>query len=116
MGRHTKVSGVFGGHLNFGDPQRYWDFRSIGRGNINFEEIIRALNHMEYDGPLSIEWEDSGMDREHGARESCAASKAMTLNPLQSHLMLPLKNKQLKYCFGGSLCPPTLSEVIYEKR
>ena len=48
---------------------------------LNFEEIIRALNHMEYDGPLSIEWEDSGMDREHGARESCAAVKGYDFEP-----------------------------------
>ena len=76
-----RLSGVFGGHLDFGDGQRYWDFRSIGRGNINFEEIIRALNRIGHDGPLSIEWEDSGMDREHGARESCAAVKAYDFEP-----------------------------------
>lgn len=63
--------GIFGGHVPFGHPQRYWNFRSLGRGCINFEEIIRALNHIGYDGPLSVEWEDSGMDREHGAAESC---------------------------------------------
>ena len=76
-----RLSGVFGGNLDFGDGQRYWDFRSIGRGNINFEEIIRALNRIGHDGPLSIEWEDSGMDREHGARESCAAVKAFDFEP-----------------------------------
>ena len=36
--------GVFGGHTNFADPRRYWDFRSLGHGDINFEEIIVALN------------------------------------------------------------------------
>ncbi|MDR1372501.1 MAG: sugar phosphate isomerase/epimerase [Dysgonamonadaceae bacterium] len=66
-----KQVGVFGGHLTFGDPRRYWNFRSMGRGKINFEEIIRALNSIGYQGPLSVEWEDSAMDREHGARESC---------------------------------------------
>lgn len=70
-----KQVGVFGGHVPFGDPRRYWNFRSIGRGKINFEEIIRALNAIGYDGPLSIEWEDSAMDREQGARESCAFTK-----------------------------------------
>ena len=59
--------GVFGGHTSFGDPRRYWDFRSLGRGDINFEEIIVALNDVGYAGPLSVEWEDSRMDREHGA-------------------------------------------------
>lgn len=64
-------AGVFGGHTSFGDQRRFWDFRSLGRGNINFEEIIRALNRIEYNGPLSVEWEDGGMDREHGATEAC---------------------------------------------
>jgi sugar phosphate isomerase/epimerase len=64
--------GVFGGHLNFGDPRRFWDFRSLGRGSINFEEIIRALNDIGYWGPLSVEWEDGKMDREHGAAEAAA--------------------------------------------
>ncbi|MHC4622069.1 MAG: sugar phosphate isomerase/epimerase family protein [Planctomycetota bacterium] len=63
--------GVFGGHTNFADPRRYWDFRSLGHGDINFEEIIVALNDIGYKGPLSIEWEDSRMDREHGAQEAC---------------------------------------------
>lgn len=76
-----RLAGVFGGHLNFGDARRYWDFRSIGRGKIQFEEIIRALNNMGYAGPLSIEWEDSGMDREHGARESCSAVKGYDFEP-----------------------------------
>ena len=74
-------SGVFGGHLNFGDYRRYWDFRSLGHGKINFEEIIRALNSINYDGPLSIEWEDSGMDRFHGAQEACAFTKNADFKP-----------------------------------
>lgn len=64
-------AGVFGGYIPFGDRQRYWNFRSLGHGNIDFGEIIRALNHINYQGPLSVEWEDSGMDREHGAKEAC---------------------------------------------
>jgi sugar phosphate isomerase/epimerase len=64
--------GVFGGHTTFGNPGRFWDFRSVGRGDINFEEIIVALNDINYAGPLSVEWEDIRMDREHGAAESCA--------------------------------------------
>jgi len=64
--------GVFGGHTTFGHPGRFWDFRSVGRGDINFEEIIVALNDINYAGPLSVEWEDIRMDREHGAAESCA--------------------------------------------
>jgi len=76
-----KPSGVFGGHLDFGHGDRYWDFRSIGRGKIKFEEIIRALNKIGYQGPLSIEWEDGAMDREFGAREACAKIKALDFAP-----------------------------------
>ena len=79
---HTpQRSGVFGGHLNFGDFRRFWDFRSLGRGSIKFEEVIRALNDVGYDGPLSIEWEDSGMDRFHGAEEACAFTKKVDFPP-----------------------------------
>ncbi len=76
-----RLSGVFGGHLGFGDARRYWDFRSLGRGRVNFEEIIRALNDIGYQGPLSVEWEDSGMDREHGAREACQFVKDLDFEP-----------------------------------
>jgi len=69
--------GVFGGHINFGDPRRTWDFRSLGRGSVNFEEIIRALNDVGYAGPLSVEWEDGKMDREHGAAEASAFVKRL---------------------------------------
>ncbi|GMQ82032.1 MAG: sugar phosphate isomerase/epimerase [Rhodothermia bacterium] len=63
-------AGIFGGHTEFGDSRRCWDFRSLGRGCIDFEEIVRALNRIGYRGPLSVEWEDGGMDREHGAEEA----------------------------------------------
>jgi len=63
-------AGVFGGHTEFGTKGRYWDFRSLGHGNINFEEIVRALNRIGYKGPLSVEWEDNGMERDFGAREA----------------------------------------------
>jgi sugar phosphate isomerase/epimerase len=64
-------AGVFGGHTDFGTRDRYWNFRSLGHGNIDFEKIIRAFNRIAYKGPLSVEWEDSGMDREFGAKEAC---------------------------------------------
>lgn len=63
-------SGILSSHLDFGHKDRGWDFRSLGRGEVDFEEIIRALNHINYKGPLSVEWEDSGMEREHGAKEA----------------------------------------------
>ena len=73
--------GVFGGHTEFADPRRYWDFRSPGRGDVQFEDIIVALNDIAYNGPLSVEWEDSRMDREHGATESAAFVKKIDFTP-----------------------------------
>lgn len=66
-----KDIGVFGGHSDFGDNRRFWNFRSLGRGNVDFENIIRALNDIEYNGPLSVEWEDSAMNRDQGGPEAC---------------------------------------------
>ncbi len=70
-------SSILASHLNFGTPGRGWDFRSPGRGDVNFEEMIRALNALNYSGPLSVEWEDAMMDREHGAAEACAFVKKL---------------------------------------
>ncbi len=70
-------TGILGSHLNFGQQDRGWDFRSLGRGGVDFEEIIRTLNYIGYNGPLSVEWEDSGMDREHGAQEACEFVKSI---------------------------------------
>lgn len=63
---------ILGSHLNFGDPRRGWDFVSPGHGDLDIDSMIRALNRINYAGPLSVEWEDSGMDREFGAAEACA--------------------------------------------
>ncbi|MBC7349886.1 MAG: sugar phosphate isomerase/epimerase [Candidatus Aminicenantes bacterium] len=61
---------LIGSHLPFGDLRRGWNFRSLGYGDVDFESIIRELNTIGYSGPLSVEWEDNGMDREFGAREA----------------------------------------------
>jgi sugar phosphate isomerase/epimerase len=61
---------LIGSHLPFGDLRRGWNFRSLGHGDVDFESIIRELNAIGYNGPLSVEWEDNGMDREFGAREA----------------------------------------------
>jgi len=74
-------TGILSSHLDFGEPNRGWDFRSLGHGEVDFEEIIRALNRIGYDGPLSVEWEDSGMDREHGAREACEFVRGVDFKP-----------------------------------
>ncbi len=69
--------GVFGGHTDFGDARRYWDFRSLGHGDIAFEDIIVALNDVKYRGPLSVEWEDIRMDRLHGGAEAASFVKSV---------------------------------------
>lgn len=65
-------SGLLGSHIDFGDLRRGWNFRSLGHGGVNFEDIIRVLNAYNYQGPLSVEWEDSGMERVAGATEAAA--------------------------------------------
>ena len=49
--------------------------------DVDFDGIIRELNAMGYEGPLSVEWEDSGMERECGARESLEYIKKMNFSP-----------------------------------
>jgi len=80
-GKGDGSAGVFGGHTSFGDARRFWDFRSVGRGMIDFESLIVALNDIGYSGPLSVEWEDSRMDRVHGATESAAFCKRLDFKP-----------------------------------
>ncbi|MDU7337678.1 MAG: sugar phosphate isomerase/epimerase [Clostridium sp.] len=74
-------SGLLGSHIDFGDLRRGWNFRSLGHGDVNFEEIIRVLNAGGYDGPLSVEWEDSGMDRIDGATEAAAFVRKVDFKP-----------------------------------
>ena len=75
------TTGILGSHLDFGSYGRGWDFRSPGRGGVDFEQIMRALNRISYFGPLSVEWEDSGMSREHGAREACEFLRRIDFPP-----------------------------------
>ena len=72
---------ILASHLNFGDEARGWDFVSPGHGDVDFEDFFRALNRIGYQGPLSIEWEDSGMDREYGAREALALVRSQDFAP-----------------------------------
>ena len=74
-------TGILSSHIDFGQANRGWDFRSLGHGDVDFEGIIRALNRIGYQGPLSVEWEDSGMDREHGATEAAAFVKNADFKP-----------------------------------
>ena len=74
-------SGLLGSHIDFGDLRRGWNFRSLGHGDVNFEEIIRVLNANHYDGPLSVEWEDSGMERVAGGTEAAAFVREVDFAP-----------------------------------
>jgi len=74
-------SSLLGSHLPFGDLHRAWNFRSLGRGDVDFEELVRHLNSIGYRGPLSVEWEDNGMDRDRGAREACDFARQIDIAP-----------------------------------
>jgi sugar phosphate isomerase/epimerase len=73
--------GILSSYLNFGEADRGWDFRSLGRGDVDFEAVVRELNRIGYQGPLSVEWEDSGMDREHGAAEAADFVRSVDFPP-----------------------------------
>ncbi len=77
----TGRNSILGSHLDFGDHRRGWDFVSPGHGDVEWDPIIRALNRIGYNGPLSIEWEDSGMDREFGAQEALDMVRGMDFTP-----------------------------------
>jgi sugar phosphate isomerase/epimerase len=74
-------AGILGSHLPFGDLRRGWNFRSLGHGDVDFEKIVRELNRIHYHGPLSVEWEDNGMDREFGAQESLDFVQGINFSP-----------------------------------
>lgn len=75
------TEGILGSFLTFGDMRRGWNFVSPGHGSVDFDRIIRALNEAKYDGPLSVEWEDSAMERVFGATEACAMTKRINFSP-----------------------------------
>jgi sugar phosphate isomerase/epimerase len=72
---------ILGSHLDFGDARRGWDFVSPGHGDVDFEALFRALNRIGYKGPLSVEWEDSGMDREWGIPDALQFVRRTDFSP-----------------------------------
>lgn len=74
-------SGILGSHIEFGDRRRGWNFVSLGHGDVDFDDIIRELNDAGYDGPLSVEWEDSGMERLYGAKEAYEFTRSVDFAP-----------------------------------
>lgn len=77
---HNGRAGVLGSHLPWGDPRRGWDFVSTGHGDVPWEDAFRALRAIGYRGPISIEWEDAGMDRLHGAAEAVKFVRSLLWN------------------------------------
>jgi sugar phosphate isomerase/epimerase len=86
-------AGILGSHLTFGDTRRGWNFVSMGHGDVDFDKIIRELNAANYAGPLSVEWEDSGMDRIFGATESAAFVRKCDYEPSRVAFDGALKNE-----------------------
>ncbi|HBR01546.1 MAG TPA: AP endonuclease, partial [Ruminiclostridium sp.] len=74
-------AGILGSHIEFGDTRRGWNFVSLGHGNVDFDGMIRELNQMGYEGPLSVEWEDSGMERTFGAKEAYEFTQKINFAP-----------------------------------
>jgi sugar phosphate isomerase/epimerase len=74
-------NGILNSYLPYGDPRRGWDFRAPGRGGIDWEGVIRALNDVGYDGPLAVEWKDAGVQRDAGAEEACKFVKRLDFEP-----------------------------------
>jgi sugar phosphate isomerase/epimerase len=87
------LTGILGSHIEFGDPRRGWNFRSPGRGQVDFEAIVRELNSIGYEGPLSVEWEDSGMERFRGGTEACAFAKHVNISANAGAFDAALKNE-----------------------
>ena len=77
-------SSVLNSYLPHGDPRRGWHFRAPGHGGVDWEGVIRALNEIGYDGPLSVEFKDAGMDRDFGAEDACKFVKRLDFTPARS--------------------------------
>jgi sugar phosphate isomerase/epimerase len=85
-------SGLLNSYLPPGDPRRGWDFRAPGRGGLDWEAIIRALNEIDYRGPLSVEFKDAAMDRNSGAEDACQFVKRLDFEPApQMHQDQPFR-------------------------
>jgi sugar phosphate isomerase/epimerase len=77
-------NGILSSHLRWGDPRRGWDVVSLGKGDTDWDKCMRSLNRAGYEGPLSIEWEDAGMDRVIGIRESLQFLRSAQFEPAEA--------------------------------
>ena len=74
-------SGLLNSYYATGDSRRGWDYRSPGRGGVDWEALIRALNDVQYEGPLSVDWADPGMNRDAGAEDACRFVQRLDFEP-----------------------------------
>lgn len=88
----NEKAGILGSHIEFGDTRRGWNFVSVGQGDVDFDGIIRELNQAGYEGPISVEWEDSGMEREFGAALAYRYIDQMNFQPSEVAFDAALKN------------------------
>jgi len=61
---------VYGSHIDFGQQNRYWDFRSLCRGNNDEGKVIYTLADIGFKGAFENEWEDKNIEDMAGARAS----------------------------------------------
>ena len=79
-------SSILGSQLPNGDPRRGWNYRSPGHGGVDWEAFIRALHEINYEGALSVAWEDAGMEPDYGAADACQFVKRLDF-PAQRRLL-----------------------------
>jgi hypothetical protein len=60
-------------------PPASWPARALA-----WERIFRMLDAIGYGGPISVEWEDAGMDRELGARQAVQYLRQLDFDPPES--------------------------------
>ena len=89
-------NGRLGSHLAWADPRRGWDFVSTGHGDVPWERCFRMLNAIGYDGPISVEWEDAGMDRLRGRRRSAGVRPIPGLRPARVGLRLGIRVRRMR--------------------
>lgn len=75
---------LYAGYLPPGDPNRGYEFRSPGRGSVNWEGLVRVLHEIGYAGALSVEIKDALMQRDHGAQEACKFVAQLDFPPANS--------------------------------
>lgn len=75
-------SSLIGSLLPAGHPQRGWNYRTLGQGNIDWPTLMRALHHARYSGPLTLAYVDADIDRDYGAAESAPLLRRLSFEPV----------------------------------